>query len=46
VLVEFDDEGVVKKVEPFDHSKVLRQLAPVAAAAPLTLTPPLELRVI
>lgn len=45
LLVEFDDAGIVKRFEPFDDSKALRQLAPVAADTPLQLVPPLELAV-
>jgi hypothetical protein len=45
LLVEFDDAGIVKRFEPFDDSKALRQLAPVAADTLLQLVPPLELAV-
>jgi hypothetical protein len=45
VLVEFDDAGIVKRSEPFDDTKALRVLAPVAENTPLPLTAPLELSV-
>jgi hypothetical protein len=45
LLVEFDDAGIVKRVEVFDDSKALRHLSPVAADTPLLLTSPVELPV-
>ncbi|MFI5095240.1 MAG: hypothetical protein ACHQIK_17525 [Candidatus Acidiferrales bacterium] len=45
LLVEFDDAGIVKRFEPFDDTKALRYLAPVAAGTPLQLESPLELPV-
>jgi hypothetical protein len=43
--VEFDDAGIVKRVETFDDSKALQRLAPVAADTPVPLATPLELPV-
>jgi len=45
LLVEFDDAGIVKRVEPFDDARALRHLGPVAASTPLQLESPLELPV-
>lgn len=45
LLVEFDDQGIVSRVEPFDDRKALRVLAPVAENTPLQLDPPLEMSV-
>ena len=45
LLVEFDEAGIVKRLEPFDDSRALHTLAPVAADTPLQLVAPLELPV-
>jgi hypothetical protein len=45
LLVEFDEAGILQRSEPFDDSKVLRRLAPVAAGTPLLLGSPVELSV-
>ncbi len=45
LLVEFDEAGIVKRFEPFDDSRAIHTLAPVAAETPLELVPPLELPV-
>jgi len=45
LLVEFDEAGIVKRFEPFDDSRAIHTLAPVAADTPLQLAAPLELRV-
>jgi len=45
LLVEFDEQGIVGRVEPFDDGKALKMLAPVAEETPLKLDPPLEMAV-
>jgi hypothetical protein len=45
LLVEFDDAGTVVRFEPFDDTKALRCLAPVATQTPLQLEYQLELPV-
>ena len=45
LLVEFGDEGIVKRFELFDDPKALQRLVPVAADTPLQLPSPLELPV-
>lgn len=45
LLVEFDDQGIVKRIEPFADHDALRVLAPVAESTPVKLDPPLEMSV-
>jgi hypothetical protein len=45
LLVQFDEAGIVKGFEPFDDSRAIHTLAPVAADTPLQLAAPLELPV-
>ncbi len=45
LLVEFDDAGIVRKSETFPDSHLVRELAPVAAATPVSYKDLLELEV-
>lgn len=45
LLVEFNDEGIVTRSEPFDDVHAIRELTPVAESTPLQLAVPLEMPV-
>lgn len=45
LLIEFDDQGIVKQVEPFEDRKAVPVLAPVAENTPVLLDPPIEMSV-
>lgn len=45
LLIEFDDQGIVKRIESFQDHKAVQVLAPVADNTPVPLDPPLEMSV-
>ena len=45
LLVEFDENGLVRKYKTFPDSHLLQELTPVAADSPMAATDPLELPV-